>query len=132
MLVYARDASEPGKQPRALEWLQSLWRQRTGRVSYQVLQEYYATVTGKLQPGLELPAARADVRALLAWNPVRVDGPILERAWGLQDRYGLSWWDAQIVAAAQSVPCAVLLTEDLQAGQRFGDLQVVDPFATDP
>lgn len=58
--------------------------------------------------------------------------PILERAWGLQDRYRLSWWDAQIVAVAQSVPCAVLLTEDLQADQRFGDLQVVDPFATDP
>ena len=52
----------------------------------------------------------------------------IERAWRLQERYALSWWDALIVAAAQSCECSVLLTEDLQHGQRLGDVRVIDPF----
>ncbi len=43
-----------------------------------------------------------------------------------------SWWDALIVAAAQRVGCRTLLSEDFQAGQKFGDLTVVNPFATAP
>ena len=52
----------------------------------------------------------------------------MERSWLLQQRYSLSWWDALIVAAAQSCECSVLLTEDLQHGQIFGEVRVVDPF----
>lgn len=56
----------------------------------------------------------------------------MERAWAIQDRYGLSWWDALIAATAQSAGCRYLLTEDLQAGQQLGEVQVVNPFMTDP
>ena len=55
---------------------------------------------------------------------------MLNGAWTLQDRYSLSWWDALIVAAAQASDCRVLLTEDLQHGQMFGTLRVIDPFAS--
>ena len=51
VLVYARDASEPDKQPRAEAWMQHLWRTRSGRTCVQVLNEYYVTVTRKLSPG---------------------------------------------------------------------------------
>jgi len=50
--------------------------------------------------------------------------------WFLQDRFSLSWWDALIVAAAQMCECEVLLTEDLQHGQVFDTVRVVDPFAS--
>lgn len=132
VLVYARDASEPEKQRRAAAWMEHLWRSRSGRLSFQVLQEFYTTVTDRLQPGLETSVARSDVRDLMAWSPLHVDARVIEGAWGLQDRFGLAWWDAQIVAAAQLVACRWLLTEDLQHGQRFGDLGVVDPFRTAP
>ena len=56
------------------------------------------------------------------------DLALIERAWRLQERYALSWWDALIVAAAQSSGCAVLLTEDLQHGQRLGEVTVINPF----
>jgi predicted nucleic acid-binding protein len=39
------------------------------------------------------------VRDLLAWDPLKTDGALLESAWSLSDRYGFSSWDAQIVAA---------------------------------
>ena len=129
VLVYRHDLANPVKQSRADEWYELLWRQRCGRLSFQVLQELYSTLTRKLKPGLDLPRARQLVRVLAAWRPVPIDVAILERAWLIEGRYSLSWWDALIVAAAQTCECKLLLTEDLQHGQAFGNLRVIDPFS---
>jgi hypothetical protein len=59
VLVYARDASEPEKQPQAAAWIEHLWWTRTARLSFHVLQEYYATTTRKLKPGLTPDQTRA-------------------------------------------------------------------------
>lgn len=50
VLVYARDAARAEKQARAAAWMRHLWESRTGRLSFQVLQEYYVTVSAKLRP----------------------------------------------------------------------------------
>ena len=132
VLVYSRDSTEVEKQRQALEWLSYLWKERGGRLSSQVLQEYYVTVTEKLKPGLDTAAARADVRSLLAWGPLPVDARTIEGAWAIQDRYALSWWDALIVSAAQIADCRYLLSKDLQDGQEFGGLRVINPFSNSP
>jgi predicted nucleic acid-binding protein len=62
---------------------------------------------------------------------VAIDATILDRGWKIQDRYNLSFWDALIVAAAKSVPCRYLLTEDLQADQDLDGIVVVNPFTRD-
>ena len=98
-------------------------------MSYQVLQELYATLTRGREADLGHVEARAIVTELLQWQPIRIDRPILRRAWLNKDRLDLSWWDALIVAAAHAGSCPVLLTEDLQAGQRCDGLRVVDPLA---
>jgi predicted nucleic acid-binding protein len=128
VLVYARDSSEPDKQPRAGAWVEHLWRTRTARLSFQVLQEYYATTTRKLKPGLSPEQARADIRDLLAWRPVPVGADVIEAGWSVEDRFGLSCWDALIVAAAKIAGCDYLLTEDLQHGAELDGLRVVNPF----
>ena len=132
VLVYWRDASEPDKQEQALAWLSELWERRTGRLSIQVLQEFYMTVTAKLALSLSPELARLNVRQLLAWKPVIVDDRLLEEAWRLQDRYRFPWWDALIVAAAQVSACRYLLSEDFQDGMEMGDLKVVNPFLNRP
>jgi predicted nucleic acid-binding protein len=66
ILVYCRDASEPQKQAQTAAWMAALWKQRTGRLSFQVLQEFYVTVTAKLTPGFPpwmYISARADTSA---------------------------------------------------------------------
>ena len=130
VLIYALDRFDVGKQAAAQVWRQDLWKSRRGRISFQVLQEFYANVAYKWPRVLE--QARAEVRDLLTWNPVAVDERIIEQSWKIQDRYQLSFWDALIVAAAKSVSCRYLLTEDLQAGQSFDGLTVVNPFLSDP
>lgn len=132
VLVYSRDSSEGEKQRRAQIWLQELWERRTGRVSTQVLSEYYVTVTRKLSPGLAPREARSDVRDLMSWRPLPVDGSLVEAAWTEQDSHGLSYWDSLIVACARRAGCEVLLTEDLQDGQDLGGTVVVNPFLHGP
>lgn len=132
VLVYARDTSEPGKQPAAQAWMEHLWNSETGRTSTQVLNEYYVTVTRKLSPGLDRAAARNDIRDLQAWRPSVIDHHTVTTAWDLEDRYSLSWWDSLIVASAMELGCGRLLTEDLQDGQQFDQLEVTNPFRHAP
>jgi predicted nucleic acid-binding protein len=56
------------------------------------------------------------VRALTIWSPLEIGMTTMERAWHVDQRYQLSWWDALIVARAQASGCRYLLTEDLQHG----------------
>jgi predicted nucleic acid-binding protein len=57
---------------------------------------------------------------------------VLEAGWLVEDRFGLSCWDALIVAAARIAGCEHLLTEDLQHGSELDGLRVVNPFRTPP
>jgi predicted nucleic acid-binding protein len=132
VLVYSRDPSDPAKQQQAAEWLAALWDGGSGRLSVQVLQEFYVTLVRKLDP----PANRADVRddiaALATWNPVATDPALFETAWAVEDRYGFSWWDALIVAQALAAGCDTLLTEDLRHDQDVFGIRIVNPFREGP
>jgi predicted nucleic acid-binding protein len=126
ILLYRHDADQPQKQAHAQALLAALWKSRRGRVSTQVLSEFYAVATRKL--GVTRDAARREIRQLHSWKPTPPTTELYERAWEVEDRFGLSWWDALIVAAAQQARCQYLLTEDLQDAQNLGGLLVANPF----
>ncbi len=130
VFIYALDDGDPGKQRVARQWRAELWKSRRGRISYQVLQEFYVKSVRK-RAGAELQV-RAEVRDLLSWRPILANASLLESAWRIQDRYKLSFWDALIVAAAKAASCDYLLTEDLQADQNIDGVRVVNPFTHDP
>jgi predicted nucleic acid-binding protein len=129
VFVYRHDASEPAKQPRALQWIALLANRRTGRLSFQILQELYSTLTRARGLSFDPQDAQQIVEALTAWHSIPIDLHILRRGWTIEQRFRLAGRDALVVAAAQAAGCPVLLTEDLQNGQVFDDLRVVDPFA---
>ena len=132
VLVYARDRTEPERHLRALEWMATLWQTRSGRLSYQVLHEYYVTVTQKLDPPRAVSDARADVASFISWRPTAVELPVIDRAWAIQDRYRFSWWDSLILGAASHAGCTHVLTDDLQDGQEVEAMTVISPFTTQP
>jgi len=123
---YAFDDTDPVKRDVARAWRVSLWGSGRGRTSFQVLQEFYFQASRKFPHAKD--AIRAEVRNLLTWRPVPIDASILQSSWDVQDRFRLSFWDALIVAAAQSASCRYLLTEDLQADQDLDGIQIVNPF----
>ena len=132
VLVYARDTRDPGKQRQARAWIEYLWSSREGRLSAQVLNEYYVTVTRRLAPGLPPAEARADIERFTTWNPLPVDASLIESAIVLGMARHISHWDALIVAAARRADCAFLLTEDLTDGDRVETLTVISPFTNSP
>ena len=131
ILVYSRDASEPEKQAKARQWLTQLWQRETGRISAQVMNEYYVTVTQKLKPGLSREQARSDLRALAVWQPLEITTSLIESAWEVQDQYGYSWWDSLVIASALFLDCSYLLSEDMQHEQSVGTLKIINPFLAD-
>ena len=129
ILLYARDLSEPKKQPVAEALMRQLWQSRTGRLSVQVLNEYFVNVTQKLKPGLTREEAWSDVEALTEWEPQVLNSNSLASAFKISGRYGLSWWDSLIVSAAVAADCDEILSEDLSSGQLYEGIRVVNPFA---
>jgi len=128
VFVYARQASEGSKQRQAEQWLNHLWREQLGRTSMQVLNEYYATLTRKINPALSADEAWDKVRNLLGWIPQPTDADMLLRAREIERRHRLNWWDCLIVAAAQAQNCLLLLSEDFQDGAEYGGVTVRNPF----
>jgi len=130
ILVYARDSTELEKQPKAQQWMTRLWEKESGRISAQVMNEYYVTVTQKLKPGLSKEQARSDLRALSVWKPLDVSAILVEATWDIQDRFGYSWWDSLVITSALFLDCSYLLSEDMQHEQKIDNLTVINPFCT--
>ena len=132
VLAYVQDRGQGDKQLRAREWVDAILAEALPSTSFQVLVELYNVLTRKLAHPLVAAEARRLVSGLMSWAPITPSQRLFTVAWEIEDRFGLSWWDAQIVAAAQLQGCAFLLTEDLQHGQRFGDVTIVNPFEATP
>lgn len=128
ILVYSRDLTDTVKHRIARELLGHAWEHRSGRISTQVLSEYYVTVTQKLDPGLPREEAWRDVAALAAWRPLGVTMECLDLAREVQSEHDLSWWDSLIVAAARLTGSTLLLSEDLSHGRVYRGVTVVNPF----
>ena len=130
VLLYSVDSRQPEKQDQARAWLACLWELAAGRLSWQVLHEFYANAERKAR--LARPAARKLVEAFAQWQPVETTLGLLQQGWQWMDRAQLSYWDSLIVAAAERAGCAWLLSEDFQAGQTFGSVTIVNPFLREP
>ncbi|MCF6193295.1 MAG: PIN domain-containing protein [Kangiellaceae bacterium] len=131
IFVYSRDSSEIEKQPKAQKWLEFLWKTENGRLSAQVMNEYYVTVTQKLKPGLSKQQARSDLKALSVWQPLNISSTLIEASWNTQDKYQYSWWDSLIVTSALFLDCTYLLSEDMQHEHQIGELTIINPFVVD-
>jgi predicted nucleic acid-binding protein len=128
VFVYARQSGEPSKQPIAQQWLESLWKDQSGRTSVQVINECYFTLTRKTNPGLLQDEAWDYVHELFAWNPQPIDGDVALRAKEIERRHRLNWWDCLIIGAAQAQCCTLVLSEDMQDRAVYGGVAVRNPF----
>ena len=128
VLVYAYDRAAGEKRRLARDLLESLWDEGRGVLSTQVLQEFYVNVRRKARPPVSQEEARALVADYLVWDPIVNDGATVLEAVDVGHRYRLSLWDALIVVAAQRADASVLYSEDLNHGQAFGSVRVLNPF----
>ena len=128
VLVYAYDADAGAKHVAARSHLDGLWWNESGRISTQVLQEFYVTVTRKLSRPLPRRTARELISTYRAWPLHCPDVDDLLAASELEERHQLSFWDSLIIVSARRSGAGSLLTEDLQDGQVFDGIEIVSPF----
>jgi len=128
ILVYAVSAlqEDNAKKSRALDLIQSA----DFGISSQVLQEFYVTVTRKIRKPLAPETAVALLEEYRLFPTAYTDYPLILSAIEHSLRYRISYWDGAIVAAAEALDASVLYTEDLSHGQRYGVVQVANPFLT--
>jgi predicted nucleic acid-binding protein len=130
VILYSWDTADQRKHVLANRWLEFLWSARSGRVSWQVLNECYHNATRKI--GAPPASVRTAIELYADWQPADFSLPILRRAWYWIDRADLSYWDGLILAAAESLNCRWLLSEDFQGGRTYGSVRIVNPFEIDP
>ncbi len=126
LFLYAYDQREPEKQKRAREYLKPYFQQdKAAVISVQVLQEFSHQL---LRRGFTTQNIRKAVQPLLYWKIINGTTQLYTHALEIVDQYHISLWDALIIAAAHKAEVKKLLTEDLNAGQSYEGVVVVNPF----
>jgi predicted nucleic acid-binding protein len=98
-----------------------------GTVSVQVLNEFASTASRKMKMTWpEIREILATIREICEVVPVTV--AIHDKGIDLAERYGVSFYDSLILAAADAAGCRLVYSEDMQHGQRFQSVTVRNPF----
>ena len=130
VLVYFVDLASPEKRAIARSLIGDLLERGDAHISFQVVQETLNVITRKFQTTVPPDDARQFLQDVLVplWTvmPTRM---LYERALMIHGRYGYSFYDALIVAAALAAGCTRLYSENLQHGQRIESLTIQNPFA---
>lgn len=127
VLVYSIsvDPTEAAKRERS----EALLGRDDGGLSIQVLQEFYIQATRPTRTH-RLPHDMA-AGLIRAWTRFKVQDltvAVLEAALAIRARYRFSYWDCSIIAAAQTLGCRELYTEDMSHGQDVDGVLIINPF----
>lgn len=129
ILIYSFDAAVPGKQAIAQDLIATALRRSCGAISWQVVQEFLNVARHKW----EIPLSESDALEYVSTTleplcKVLPSPTIWRLALSLQSQSQYRFYDSLIVAAALQSGAKFLYSEDLQAGRRFGDLEIRNPF----
>lgn len=96
--------------------------------SAQVLQEFYAAAVAKQRLQITHDEAIAVLHSLAAFPVCPISRDLVLEAIAAKQHFGISYWDAAIVTAAKQLGCQTLYSEDLNDGQNYDGVTVVNPF----
>ncbi len=128
ILVYAYDKHDPKKQAKAQAILRDSIKDESAVLSTQVLGEFFVVVTRKIKDPLSLDDAEKIINIMSVLPVEEIDLPLVKRAIDTQKRYGTSYWDSLILAAAERSGCGRVLSEDLNDGQQYNGVFIENPF----
>jgi predicted nucleic acid-binding protein len=129
IFVYSFDQSASAKSQKSAQLIRKALTTQKGVISYQVVQEFFNVALRRFSQPMK--AADAEQYLRTVFHPllaVHSSQALYAEALQLHAQSGLSWYDSLIVSSALRARCDLLFTEDLQHGQRFGSLQVANPF----
>jgi predicted nucleic acid-binding protein len=127
VLVYA--ALGAGQDKRKRERALALIASEDFGTSAQVLQEFFVTVVRKAERPLSPALALEWIEQLTVFPCQTIDHQLVRIAIERSERFAISYWDAAILAAAEALGTDTVYSEDLNDGQRYGHVRVINPFS---
>ncbi len=126
ILIYTLDPRNPLKQSKARDCLQKAIKENKPVISTQVLKEFYVAATAKLKA--EPVAVKNILHNFQNLEIINNDLELVEQAIDISISFKLSFWDSLIIAAAEKACCDTIYSEDLNSGQFYRGIQLVNPF----
>lgn len=126
VLLYTLDQKDRERQTRARMILRSTAENDNPVISTQILQEFYVASTSKL--GVDALLAKSIVHSFEHMEVVQVDPHLIGEAIDVSILNQISFWDALVIAAAESAKCSILYSEDLNHGQIIRGVRIENPF----
>lgn len=125
IVIYANDRNAGAKRIKAIETITRCMKAQNGALSIQVLQEYANIALTKLKQDTGVV-----LRQLVLLESLKVITPspkMVRRSVEIRNSYQIAFWDAGIVAAAEAADCDIILSEDLNTGQYYAGVEVINP-----
>ena len=97
-------------------------------ISLQLLQEFYHNCRVKARLAIESKRAEAMIAALLRRPWVPMDARLFTEARQSCERWQLRYWDAAMLVSARALGASIFYSDDLNHGQVYGGVEVVNPF----
>ena len=129
LLVYTMDQKDSGKQETAREYLKNLVDNHFPVLSTQVVQEFYVVATKKLKA--DPVVVKNIIHNFHNMELVNIDLELIEQAIDISILSQISFWDSLIIAAAEKANCEFVISEDLNAGQLYRGIKLINPFVED-
>ncbi len=126
VLVYAADNHDPVRRDKARSTIRRVVETEIPVISTQVLQEFYSAAVTKLK--IEPMLAKEILHGFHNMETVQIDLGLIEQGIDISILSRISFWDGLILAAAEQASCAIVLTEDLNAGQSVRGIRIENPF----
>lgn len=129
VLLYAHTKSDDPEQVAKAERARQILKSRDLALSVQVLQEFYVQATRESRRDrLRHDQAVRLVQSFRRFPVQELTVELVQAAFATRERFRISYWDASILEAARCLECDTVLSEDLNHGQDYGGVLVVDPF----
>ena len=127
LLLYA--ISKNAREKTKTELAREILRSRDLAMSVQVFQEFYVQATRATHPNRISHEQATTLLKDFGRFPIQeMTVALFEAALRTKERFQISYWDAAIIEAARALGCDTVLSEDLNHGQDYGGVRVVNPF----
>jgi predicted nucleic acid-binding protein len=126
IFVYSIDQKDPNKRDRARNILKRLVEVHQPVISTQVIKEFYVVASTKLKADSFI--IKNIVHNFRNLEVVNNDLELIEQAIDISTISRLSFWDSLIIAAAEKANCEFVFSEDMNPGQTYRGVMLVNPF----
>ncbi len=129
LLVYTIDKKDTRKQEAARGFLKKMIQEHIPVISTQIIQEFYVVATAKLKA--DPLVVKNIIHNFHNMELIKIDLELIEQAIDISVLSQISFWDSLVIAAAEKANCEYVVSEDLNTGQLYRGVKLLNPF-TEP